>query len=331
MPAGSASRPGGAVSPLRMPPVIVVDQLTKWYGPRLAVDRVSLEIDAGEVMGLLGPNGSGKTTILRILTGYLRPSAGTARIAGLDVVDDARAARARVGYVPEDVPLYDWMNVKEFLGFMARLKGLGGRTAAEAVSGAIERLALGAVERRMIGKLSRGYRQRVAIAQALLGNPDLLILDEPSNGLDPHQIIELRGHIRALGGERTVLVTSHILGEIERVADRAAILLDGRLLGVHSLRVRATTQRLRLRVRGAADAVRACLEEVPGVQHVSVESESNTEVTAYLVDTKPDLGSDALASAVVGRGFGLLDMGPAPVDLEALFLGLTHSRGAAGA
>ncbi|HEX6774963.1 MAG TPA: ABC transporter ATP-binding protein, partial [Methylomirabilota bacterium] len=201
-----------------MTSVIVADQLTKWYGARLAVDHVSLQVEAGEVMGLLGPNGSGKSTILRILTGYMLPSSGTARIAGLDVVDNPLAARARVGYVPEDVPLYGWMNVREFLVFMARLKGLAGQAMTGSVEAAIERLGLGEVRRILIGKLSRGYRQRVAVAQALLGDPALLILDEPTNGLDPRQIIEMRGHIRALAGERTVLVTSHILGEIERVA-----------------------------------------------------------------------------------------------------------------
>jgi gliding motility-associated transport system ATP-binding protein len=309
-----------------MPPVIAADQLTKWYGPRLAVDRVSLEVEAGEVMGLLGPNGSGKTTILRILTGYLRPSAGTARIVGLDVVDDALAARARVGYVPEDAPLYGWMGVREFLGFMARLKGLPPRAATAAVDAAIERLTLAPVERVHIDKLSRGYRQRVAIAQALLGNPDLLILDEPTNGLDPRQIIELRGHIRALAGERTILVTSHILGEIARVADRVAILLEGRLLDVQSLRADGLGQRLRLRVRGREDAVQACLAQVPGVHRLSVEREFRTDLATYLVDAAPGPVPEALAAAVVAGGFGLLDLGPAPVDLEALFLGLTSGR-----
>jgi ABC-2 type transport system ATP-binding protein len=309
-----------------MAPVIVAEQLTKWYGPRLAVDRVSLEVEAGEVMGLLGPNGSGKTTILRILTGYLRPSAGTARIAGLDVVDDALAARARVGYVPEDVPLYDWMSAREFLAFMARLKGLAGQKVAAAVDAAIERLALGDVRRLLIGKLSRGFRQRVAIAQALLGNPDLLIFDEPTNGLDPRQIIEMRGHIRALAAERTILVTSHILGEIERVADRAAILLGGRLLGVYPLHAAGVGARFRLRVRGADDAVRARLIRVPGVRHVSVDHELGTELATYLVEAEAASVAEALAAAVVAGGFGLLDMGPAPVDLEGLFLGLTTSR-----
>jgi ABC-2 type transport system ATP-binding protein len=309
-----------------MSKVIVAEQLTKWYGPRLAVDRVSLEVEAGEVMGLLGPNGSGKTTILRILTGYLHPSAGSARVAGLDVVDDALAARARVGYVPEDAPLYDWMGAREFLVFMARLKGLTGQTATGAVEAAIEHLGLGDVRRLLIGKLSRGYRQRVAIAQALLGNPDLLVLDEPTNGLDPRQIIEMRGHIRALAGEHTVLVTSHILGEIERVADRVAILLEGRLLGVHGLRAGSEGQRFRLRVRGGEDAVRACLTRVPGVQRVSVERGAVSDPATYIVNAGAGLPSEALAAAVVGGGLGLLEMGPAATDLETLFLGLTSGR-----
>jgi ABC-2 type transport system ATP-binding protein len=315
-----------------MPPVIVLDQLTKWYGPRLAVDHVSLEVEAGEVMGLLGPNGSGKTTILRILTGYLRPSSGTARIAGLDVVDDSLLARARVGYVPEDVPLYASMTVREFLRFMARLKGLGGAAVTAAVEAAVERLALGDVRRVLVGKLSRGYRQRVAIAQALLASPDLLILDEPTNGLDPRQIIEMRGIVRALAGERTVIVTSHILGEIERVADRVAILLAGRLLGVHALRSNPPGARLRLHVRGAESAVRECLTRVAGVRRVTVEPAPEAGVTSCLVDADASSGAEALAAAVVAGGFGLLDLGPAPaVDLETLFLGLTSGRGAAPA
>jgi len=306
-----------------MPPVIVADQLTKWYGPRLAVDRVSLEVDAGEVMGLLGPNGSGKTTILRILTGYLRPSGGAARIAGLDVVHDSLAARARVGYVLEDAPLYGWMSVRECLLFMARIKGLSRQAAPTVVGGVVERLALGEVQGLLIGKLSRGYRQRVAIGQALLGDPALLILDEPTNGLDPRQIIEMRGHIRSLAGERTVVVTSHILGEIERVADRVAILLAGRLLGVHAVRGGELGRRFRLRVRGAEPAVEACLRRVPGVLDVRVEREPGADLASYFVDVASVPTAEALAAATVAGGFGLHEIGPAPVDLEALFLGLT--------
>jgi ABC-2 type transport system ATP-binding protein len=314
-----------------MPPVIVADQLTKWYGSRLAVDRVSLHVEAGAVMGLLGPNGSGKTTILRILTGYVLPSSGSARIAGFDVVDDALAARARIGYVPEDIPLYPWMSVRELLAFMARLKGLTGRAVTSSIEAVIERLGLGDVRRVLIGKLSRGYRQRVAIAQALLGDPALLILDEPTNGLDPRQIIEMRGHIRALAGERTVLVTSHILGEIERVADRVAILLGGRLLGVHALDAGGSGQRIRLRVRGPEGAVRVCLAQVPGVREVSVESPTGSDLVTCLVGAGAAPVAETLAAAVVAAGFGLLDMSPVPVDLEALFLGLTSGHAEVGA
>jgi ABC-2 type transport system ATP-binding protein len=314
-----------------MPPVIATDRLTKWYGPRLAVDGVCLEVEAGEVMGLLGPNGSGKTTVLRILTGYLRPSAGTARVAGLDVVRDAALARSRVGYVPEDAPLYDSMRVREFLDFMAGVKGLARRGRAGAVEVAIERLALGDVRQMLVGKLSRGYRQRVAIAQALLGNPDLLILDEPTNGLDPRQIMEMRDHIRALAGERTILVTSHILSEIERLADRVAILLAGRLLGVHALHARGPGQRFRLRVRGRAEAVRDCLARVAGVRQVSLDGGAAGDVVACAVDAEGPAVAEALAAAVVAGGFGLLDLGPAPVDLEGLFLDLTSGRAEAPA
>jgi len=311
-----------------MASVIVADRLTKWYGRRLAVDRVSLEVEAGEVMGLLGPNGSGKTTILRILTGYLVPSDGTARINGLDVVDDGLAARAQVGYVPEDAPLYQWMSVRESLTFIARLKGLAGESATRSIDTAIERFALGDMRRTLVGKLSRGYRQRVAIAQALLGNPAVLILDEPTNGLDPRQIIEMRGHIRALAGECTIIVTSHILGEIERVADRVAILLEGRLLDVHVLRTQNGSARVRLRVRGSAAAVHACLARAPGVRDVSVEADPGSGLAVGLVEGGPDTDTltEHLASAIVREGLGLRDIRPADSDLESLFLRLTGGQ-----
>jgi ABC-2 type transport system ATP-binding protein len=191
------------------------------------------------------------------------------------------------------------------------------------VGGVVERLALGDVQGLLIGKLSRGYRQRVAIGQALLGDPALLILDEPTNGLDPRQIIEMRGHIRSLAGERTVVVTSHILGEIERVADRVAILLAGRLLGVHAVRGGELGRRFRLRVRGAEPAVEACLRRVPGVLGVRAEREPGADLASYFVDVASVPTAEALAAATVAGGFGLHEIGPAPVDLEALFLGLT--------
>jgi len=213
-------------------PLVAAHGLSKRWGSHRAVDGVNLEVFDREVMGLLGPNGSGKSTILRILAGYLRPSAGSASIAGHDVVHDSLQARRLIGYVPEDVPLYPQMRVAEFLVFMARLRGLDGSALDQALDAAITRLSLQTVARTLIGRLSRGYRQRVGIAQALVGGPRLLLLDEPTNGLDPRQIIELRELIGRLSNDVAILVSSHVLGEIERVADRVAILLHGRLLGV---------------------------------------------------------------------------------------------------
>ncbi len=216
-------------------PIVAAKGLSKRFGRRLAVEDASFSLNPGEVFGLLGPNGSGKSTILRMLVGYLRPSAGSATVAGYDVISDGRAARAHLGYVPEDVPLYDAMRVDEFLTMMAGLKGL----ATDSVDVTLERvcaqLNLDDVRHVIIRQLSRGYRQRVSIAQALLGEPPLLILDEPTNGLDPRQIIDCRNLILKLAGEHTVLVTSHILSEIEKIADRAAILCEGRLLGIEEL------------------------------------------------------------------------------------------------
>jgi ABC-2 type transport system ATP-binding protein len=217
-----------------MTPVLSLDRLTKRYGARLAVDAVSFDVDRHEVFGLLGPNGSGKSTILRLVTGYLSPTAGTAVVAGADI-RDGRAARRHIGYVPESAPLYGDMRVSELLQFMGRLRGLRGKAVHRAVDAAIEWLALSGVRDVIIERLSHGFRQRVSIAQAVLHEPALLVLDEPTNGLDPRQIIELRGLIRHLAQQSTVLVTSHVLAEVERVADRVAILLDGRLLTVQPI------------------------------------------------------------------------------------------------
>jgi ABC-2 type transport system ATP-binding protein len=311
-----------------MPPVVVVDHLSKYYGRRLAVDNVCFEVGDGEVLGLLGPNGSGKTTILRILTGYLHASAGRACIAGFDVVQQGLEARRCTGYVPEDVPLYANMKVDEFLTFMGRLKGLGARQLRDAVDAVCTRLSLDGVRRLAIGKLSRGYRQRVAIAQALLNDPALLILDEPTNGLDPRQIIEVRELIRSLSARHTILVTSHILSEIERVASRVAILLHGRLLTVQSLH-QGAHPRLRLRVRSASPAtVQTTLRTVHGVINVVSVLAVSDGVHDFVVEVEALSNAEAAAAAVAAGGFGLLEMTETHTDLEALFLHLTGQAAA---
>ena len=245
--------------------IIQAQNLVKWYGPRLAVRDVSFSVAEGEVVGLLGPNGSGKSTIFRILTGYIAPSSGTAVVAGHDTALESLALRQVVSYVPEDAPLYDYMRVEEFLRFMARLKGLSGRDVAARVGLVTERLQLENVLSLLIGKLSRGYRQRVSIAQALLNEPKLLVLDEPTSGLDPSQVIVVRDLIRELAGKQTVLIASHVLSEVELIANRVMILLDGRLLTTDALAHGAGTRRLRLQVAGGEAEVRACVGAVAGV------------------------------------------------------------------
>jgi len=209
--------------------------VSKRYGATLALDSLDLEIRSGEVFGLLGPNGSGKTTFIRLLAGYLLPSAGRLVVCGRDAVDESLQARRLIGYVPEAAPVYGYMRVREFLAFMARLRGVANHRVTDAVDRVIASLALDAVADRPARALSRGFRQRTAIAQALVHDPELLILDEPTNGLDPRQIIEIRDLIRDLAGRHTVLMSSHVLSEVAKTADRVGILLDGRLRGVRAM------------------------------------------------------------------------------------------------
>lgn len=217
------------------PCIVAIENVTKLYGRVAAVRDVTLYVKRGEVLCLLGPNGSGKTTLFRMLTGYLSPTAGRLIVAGHDTVRQPIQARQRIGYVPESVPLYSHMRVAEFLRFMARLRGVPRGVMAEAVERASERVNIRDVWSAPIRTLSRGYRQRVAIAQALVHNPEILVLDEPTSGLDPRQIIETRALIHELAGTHTVIMSSHILGEVEKTADRGAFLLRGRLLGVRSI------------------------------------------------------------------------------------------------
>ena len=313
-------------------PVVDVQNLVKWYGPRLAVRDVSFSVAEGEVVGLLGPNGSGKSTIFRILTGYLVPTTGSAAVAGHDATTQSLALRHEVGYVPEDAPLYDYMRVNEYLRFMAHLKGLFGRSATRAIGTVAERLQLQAVAGVPIGKLSRGYRQRVAIGQALLNDPRLLIFDEPTSGLDPSQVIAIRDLIRELAGMRTVLMASHVLPEIEQIASRVMILLNGRLLTTDALALAVDAQRLRLQVAGPEPMVREAIAAVPGVRSIVVEPESGGPDLRYLVeaDQRPEIAQQ-LAAALVGRGLALSELTTVRPDLERIFLQLTRRPSEAAA
>ena len=226
--------PGNIPAGTDIPAISAID-VSKRYGAVSALEGLTLEVGRGEVFGLLGPNGSGKTTLMRLLAGYLLPSAGRLAVMGHDTTTASLAVRRCIGYVPEAAPLYRQMRVGEFLTFMARLRGVPERKVKGVIEGVADRLALCSVLDKPTRALSRGYRQRVALAQALLHDPDILILDEPTNGLDPRQIIEMRQLIRSLAGRHTVLMSSHILGEVEKTCDRVAVLLDGRLLGVRRI------------------------------------------------------------------------------------------------
>jgi len=306
-------------------PIILAQNLVKWYGPRLAVRDVSFAVGEGEVVGLLGPNGSGKSTIFRILTGYLTPSSGSASVAGLDVGTESLALRHLVGYVPENAPLYDHMRVVEFLRFMAQLKGLKGGMVNRAVEAAAARLQLERVLSLTVSKLSHGYRQRVAIAQALLNEPKLLVLDEPTSGLDPAQVIAVRDLIRELAGRQTVLIASHVLSEIQHIASRVMILLDGKLLTTDALAQGGGALRLRLQVAGGEGEVRACIGAVPGVRGLTPEPGGEAGTVRYLVeaDKRPAIAQE-IAAALVSRGFALSEMVAVPPDLERIFLDLTR-------
>jgi gliding motility-associated transport system ATP-binding protein len=301
--------------------IILAEYLVKRYGPRLALRNVSFSVEEGEIIGLLGPNGSGKSSIFRILTGYLMPTAGDVTVAGHDVFRDSIALRRQVGYVHENAPLYDHMRVIESLRFMAKLKGVRPRHVEGAVASVIDRLKLGNVADLLTTKLSRGYRQRVAIAQALLNDPKILVLDEPTSGLDPSQVVSIRDFILSLAGRHTVLIASHVLSEIEQIASRVMILLDGVLLTQDALGLPQAAQELRVRVGGSD--VEALLCQIAGVQSVA-EVARDADSRQYIVKAapQPKLASE-IAAAITGRGLELSELAPVPRNLERIFLDLT--------
>src|SRR5574338_1704075 len=226
--------------------MIEVENLTKRYGPTLAVSDVSFQVQKGEILGFLGPNGAGKTTTMRIITGFLSPTEGRVRVAGIDVVDSPLDAKRHIGYLPENPPVYTDMTVNEYLAFVGRIKGVPRAELKKRVGEVSEKCAIADVQDRQIGKLSKGYRQRVGLAQALIHNPDILILDEPTAGLDPKQIIETRELIKGLAGQHTVILSTHILPEVAQTCQRVVIINKGRVVAVD------TPENLTARLKGAA-------------------------------------------------------------------------------
>ncbi len=302
--------------------MIRVEGLTKDYGERRALSDLSFEAGQGEIVGFLGPNGAGKTTTMRILTGYMPPTDGTAVVAGYDVVTESLEVRKRVGYMPETVPLYTDMRAFEYLKFMADLRHI-----PESTDRTFETLEMVGLESRansFIGSLSKGMRQRVGLAQALIHQPEVLILDEPTIGLDPGQVVEIRNVIREIGKQRTVLLSTHILSEAQQICDRVLIINKGKIVAEdtpENLQARLVgSERASLRVRGDSDGLSKLLLKIKGIQNVDNAPDGSVEFQfAPGQDVRPQV-----AKAVVTAGYELLEMRPVGMSLEEIFLELTR-------
>ncbi|HEX5415783.1 MAG TPA: ABC transporter ATP-binding protein [Chloroflexota bacterium] len=306
--------------------MIQVSNLSKSYGPKSAISNVTFDVKPGEILGFLGPNGAGKTTTMRILCGYMPATSGTITVDGYDVFAQSLQARRRIGYLPESVPLYPEMTVESYLSFMAQIRGVAGKQRKDQVDRVMKLAHVDHVRGTLIGRLSRGYRQRVGIAQALVHDPPVLVLDEPTVGLDPKQITETRQLIKNLGGSHTVLLSTHILPEVSMVCNRVVIINGGHVVAEDTpdnltKRLRGA-ERISLDVRGPNDKVQQALRRVPNV--LAVEAQSINGHARYLVDCA--VGQDVredLAATVVGNGWGLLELRSEGMSLEEVFLKLT--------
>ena len=304
--------------------MIQVEHLTKRYGPVTAVQDVSFQVDKGLIVGFLGPNGAGKSTTMKILSCFMPATEGTARVAGYDVFSQSMEVRRRIGYLPENAPLYSDLPVAAYLDFVAEIKGVGRATRRARVAEVMERCFVADMRDRLIGKLSKGYRQRVGLAQALLGDPEVLILDEPTIGLDPRQITEIRALIRSLAGQHTVILSTHILPEVSMVCDGVVIINRGRIVaqGTESELVAQffPTARLKVQVGGPADAVAAAIRGLPGVLKVEAAPAGDGSA-AFVVESYRDRDVRAeVVQLVTGRGWRLLELHQSGLSLEEVFI-----------
>jgi len=317
--------------------MIKVEGLTKRYGRTVAVNNISFEVDKGQVVGFLGPNGAGKTTTMRVLTCFLPPSAGTASLAGYDVLEQPLEVKRRIGYLPETPPLYPEMEVAEYLTFVGRLKGVPGSAIARRVDEVSGLCAIGDMRDKLISKLSKGYRQRVGLAQAIIHNPDVLILDEPTAGLDPKQIIETRELIKDLAkaGAHTIILSTHILPEVEQTCERVIIINKGQLVATD------TVENLTHRLRGSeavavevesrdgkldSAAAQRRLEQVAGVSRVVLKHSADERATFEVESLQKAAIRGDLARAVVESGWNLNELRPLALSLEEIFLELTATE-----
>ena len=311
--------------------MIQVDNVTKYYGAFPAITDVSFRVESGEILGFLGPNGAGKTTTMKIITGFLPPSSGSVTVAGYDIVTQSLDARRHIGYLPETVPLYPDMTVEEYLGFMGTIRGMSRKQIRGRINEVIGVCRLEDYHSTHVSKLSKGFRQRVGIAQAILHEPDVLILDEPTIGIDPIQVVETRQLIKGLSGDRTVIVSTHILPEVSMLCERVVIIHEGEIVAQDrpenlASRLRGL-ERIELDVEGPQKEVIRGLEAVEAVRQVSPSPIGYEGFTKYVVEAEQ--GADLrgqLAAAVVGGGWSLLKLESVTMTLEEIFLRLTTSE-----
>jgi ABC-2 type transport system ATP-binding protein len=308
--------------------LIEVKDLTKSFGERTAVDHVSFVVNRGEILGFLGPNGAGKTTTMRILTGFLPATSGTAQVAGFDVFNDSLEVRKRIGYLPENPPLYLDMTVSAYLEFVARIKNVPAEKRKARVDDAMAKTNITDKRHELIKRLSRGYKQRVGLAQALVHDPEVIILDEPTVGLDPKQIIEVRHLIKGLAGSHTIILSTHILPEVSMTCDRVVIINRGRIAAIDTPANLTTqlkgVQNVLLEVAADQTAVSAAVREIPGVRKVTAEPAGGNGRVALMVEVSS--GQDVrsqIAARIVGRGWPLYELRGVNLSLEEIFLELT--------
>ncbi len=311
--------------------MIEVIGLTKKYGSNLAVDNISFSIQKGEIVGFLGPNGAGKSTTMNIITGYLSATSGTVKINGYDVLDDPIEARKCIGYLPEQPPLYLDMTVNEYLSFVYNLKKVNHKGREVHISEVCKLVGIEHVRNRIVGNLSKGYKQRVGLAQALIGDPEVLILDEPTVGLDPNQIIEIRNMIRALGKERTIILSTHILPEVNAVCERVLMISGGKIVANDTTEniteTTASGKQYLVRVEGAQKAVLSVLQGMDGITSAKVQKEGEPGAFDYLISTETD--SDirkTLVLALAKQDFAVLSFQAVGTSLEDVFSELTKNN-----
>jgi ABC-2 type transport system ATP-binding protein len=304
--------------------MIEVERLSKYYGPIAAIENLAFQVEKGEILGLLGPNGAGKTTTMRILSGYLSATGGRVTVDGYDVFSQALEVRRRVGYLPENVPLYRQMTVRSYLHFVAEIKGVPRQQRTKQVGEVMETCGVDEMERRLIGSLSKGYRQRVGLAQSLLNNPPVLILDQPTVGLDARQIIDIRQIIKDLRHDHTVILSTHILPEVRMTCDRVVVISGGQVTAVDTpdnLTRRTQRHRLiRLQVQGPVDAVLTHLQGIEGVVKVEKDHTDSDATSLYTLATVKDRDlRAAVAQAIIQQGWQLLELRVHRLSLEEVF------------